>query len=100
MSVLGLRVEITGFDWDYGNQQKNWPKHKVKNEEAEQVFFNKPLLIAKDTKHSNKEKRYFCLGHTNDNRKLFISFTVRVRKIRIISARDMNVKERKIYEKI
>ncbi len=87
------------FDWDEGNRDKNYLKHGIPNEEAEQVFFNQPLLISKDEKHSLKEERYFCLGKTNATKTFFISFTIRKEKIRIISCRPMNRAERKIYEK-
>ena len=86
-----------GFDRDEGNVEKNWRSHKVKPQEAEQVFFNRPLLLAKDVKHSRLERRYFVLGQTDEDRPLFIAFTLRERRIRVISARDMNRKERKVY---
>jgi|SRR5579862_5931651 len=90
---------ITGFDWDEGNARKN-DKHDVSNAEAEQVFFNVPLLVAPDAKQSDKELRLHALGVTDDGRCLQISFTLRHegRKVRVISARDMNRKERIIYE--
>lgn len=88
---------IEGFQWDEGNIEKNRLKHKVINFECEQVFFNEPLIIAEDIKHSQKEKRWYVLGRTDLNRKLFIVFTIRNKLIRIISARDMTKKERKIY---
>jgi len=53
-----------------------------------------------DKKHSEIETRFYALGHTDLDRKLFIVFTIRNKKIRIISARDMSKKERKIYEAI
>ena len=56
-------------------------------------------LYFKDDKHSEKESRWYCLGKTNQARKLFVVFTVRNLKIRVISARDMHKKEREIYEK-
>ena len=90
---------IVGFDWDSGNIDKNTKKHKVSNFECEEVFFNQPLLTFVDDKHSQKEKRFYILGRTLQNRKLFIVFTIRNNKIRTISARDMSRKERKIYEK-
>lgn len=90
---------IIGFDWDTGNTQKNWLKHSVHWTECEEVFFNKPLIIGDDKKHSESEKRFFLLGRTNDDRKLFVVFTIRHSKIRIISARDMSIKERVQYEK-
>ena len=89
--------DIEGFQWDKGNIKKNWLKHRVLNSECEQVFFNKPLIVANDVKHSQNENRWFVLGRTDLDRRLFIVFTVRNRLIRIISARDMTKKERKIY---
>jgi len=89
----------TGFDWDEGNSDKNWLKHLVSKRECEQVFFNKPIVIAQDEKHSQIELRYFLLGRTDNLRLLMIVFTVRDTLIRIISARDMSKKERSIYEK-
>jgi len=68
--------------------------------ECEQLFFNKPLLIADDEKHSKKEQRYYALGHTNENRYLFIAFTVRNNLIRVISARNMNRNERRFYKNL
>ncbi len=89
--------KYTGFEWDNGNQDKNRFKHKVLNIECEEIFFNQPLLIFEDHKHSHKEERLYALGRTN-NRFLFISFTLRGTCIRVISARSMNKKERKHYE--
>jgi uncharacterized DUF497 family protein len=86
-----------GFQWDEGNLDKNWLKHRVSRLEIEQVFFNRFLLVVLDDQHSQKEQRYFALGRTDLDRKLFIAFTVRRDLIRIISARDMSRKERKVY---
>jgi len=91
---------LTGFDWDEGNTRKN-EKHGVSMAEAEQVFFNTPLLVLEDSKHSNQEPRFHALGKSDDKRQLHITFTLRHagEKIRVISARDMHKKERGIYEK-
>jgi uncharacterized DUF497 family protein len=93
-------TDITGFDWDEGNARKN-EKHNVSMAEAEQVFFNAPLLVLEDSKHSNQEPRFHALGKSDDNRQLHITFTLRQagEKIRVISARAMHKKERAIYEK-
>lgn len=88
---------IDGFDWDEGNRDKNWLKHLVSNSESEELFFNLPLIIAADIKHSELEERYFALGQTSNGRLLFVSFTIRMNKIRVISARDMSQKERERY---
>jgi len=92
---------VDGFDWDAGNSSKN-DTHKVSLAESEQVFFNEPLLVLTDDRHSQNEARYHALGKTNDNRLLHITFTLRKHnsKIRVISARDMHKKERAIYEKV
>ena len=89
---------IVGFDWDEGNKQKNWEKHQVDFRECEEVFFNQPLLINEDTKHSSQEKRFYVLGRSDLGRTLFLVFMLRNNKIRVISARDQSKKERKIYE--
>ena len=67
----------TGFDWDEGNTTKNWLKHKVTPSECEQVFFNQPLVVQDDLKHSKNENRYYALGQTDLKRTLFVAFTVR-----------------------
>jgi uncharacterized protein len=87
-----------GFEWDAGNENKNQEKHDVSRLECEQLFFNSPLLIYEDVKHSHSEQRIYALGKTDVSRKLFIAFTIRDQRIRVISARDMNQKERKFYE--
>jgi uncharacterized protein len=90
---------LSGFDWDAGNLDKNWQKHAVTTGECEQVFFNLPTLFQPDPAHSKTEPRYFLLGQTDSGRRLFIVFTTRSDKIRIISARDMSRKEQEIYER-
>lgn len=87
------------FDWDKGNIDKNWKKHKVHFKEAEEVFLNKSLSIFPDRKHVDKEKRFVALGVTNKRRRLTIIFTLRKGKIRVISARDQSRRERSKYEK-
>ncbi len=89
---------VTGFDWDENNREKNWLKHQVSASECEEVFFNLPLLLSPDPAHSQKEPRYYVLGHTSAGRRLFMAFTIREDKIRVISTRDMSKKERIIYE--
>lgn len=90
---------IKEFDWDDGNREKNWVAHKVATLECEETFFNLPLLLSDDNKHSIDEERFYILGQTNNGRRLFISFSLRSNKIRVISARDMSRKERKAYGK-
>ena len=90
-----------GFAWDEGNSNKNWHLHQVTDGECEDVFFNLPLIIAPDKKHSDREARFFALGRTDADRWLFIAFTIRNKLLRVISAREMTKSEERIYaEKI
>ena len=91
--------QFTGFQWDEGNIDKNLLKHQVQNWECEQIFFNEPLIILDDLKHSLSEKRWAAFGQTDAGRSLAIIFTKRGKLLRVISARDMNRKEKKFYEK-
>jgi hypothetical protein len=92
--------QIAGFDWDDGNRRKSADKHDVSQAEAESVFFNDPLIVVEDARHSEREPRLNALGKTAQNRLLHITFTLRQNgtMIRVISARDMHRKERKAYE--
>lgn len=90
--------DCTGFDWDRGNLDKNWKLHGVPFWECEQVFFNEPLLVVEDVSHSGAEKRYYALGRKDAGRRLFVVFTIRRNLVRVISARDMNRRERRRYE--
>ena len=88
---------IAGFDWDKGNKQKNWDKHQVDFRECEEVFFNRPLIVGEDKTHSAYEKRFNALGQSDAGRLLFLAFTIRNDKIRVVSAREQTEKERKKY---
>ena len=90
-------LHCTGFQWDDGNSEKNWISHQVSRSECEQIFFNQPLIIGSDEKHSKNEDRYYALGQTDNSRLLFIVCTIRGELIRVISARDMSKKEREAY---
>ncbi len=90
---------IEGFEWDDGNIDKNRLLHNVSNAEAEQIFFNEPLVAGVDEAHtSDVEHRYRALGRTDADRRFFAVFTLRKASVRIISIRDMSKKERKIYD--
>ena len=90
--------ECTGFQWDEGNSTKNWEAHQVSQAEVEQLFFNRPILVAPDLKHSTEERRYAALGRSDAGRQLTVVFTVRGTLIRVISARDMSRPERRLYD--
>ena len=88
----------TGFDWDDGNLEKNWELHRVAFWEAEEIFFNEPLVVRADGEHSKQEARYLALGKSDSGRLVFVAFTVRRSLIRVISARDMTSREVRVYE--
>lgn len=86
------------FDWDKGNIGKN-EKHDVKDQEAEEIFLDEDKVILKDILHSDDEERFIVLGKTKKGRLLYVVFTKRDKKTRIISARKLNKKEVYLYEK-
>jgi uncharacterized protein len=96
--MLDLSQAI-GFDWDEANSGKSASKHSVSRAEAEQIFFDEQLLLADDVKHSQDEPRYHALGQTIEGRLLHVTFTLRDNqtRIRVISARDANRRERAAY---
>ena len=88
---------ITGFNWDEGNSAKTWRRHGVTQAEAEQVFLNRPLVVGDAPKHTTKETRQFVLGRTDQGKDLTVVFTFRGSLVRVISARPMSRRERRIY---
>lgn len=92
--------KILVFEWDEGNIDKNYGKHDISPKEAEEVFISEELFVVPDKKHSRSERRHIALGKTQEGRKLFVIFTLRGKKIRIISARRMHKKEVLKYEKV
>ena len=99
MIVINLPEPLT-FVWDPGNKEKNWIKHHVTTEEAEDTFYDDKRLLLNDIKHSDDiEERYILFGKTDKGRMLFIVFTIRKNNVRVISARDAHRKEVAFYEK-
>ncbi|MCG2711237.1 MAG: BrnT family toxin [Candidatus Omnitrophica bacterium] len=98
MDAIAKLFECAGFEWDKSNVDKNRVKHNVTPQECEQIFFNHPLVVADDIKHSGAENRYYALGQTDAEIMLFIVFTIRGKQMRIICARNMNRKERRVYK--
>ncbi|MFH1671534.1 MAG: BrnT family toxin [Candidatus Portnoybacteria bacterium] len=91
-------TEIIEFEWDKGNKDKNLEIHNVSDEECEEIFFDPKKKILKDILHSTSEGRYVLIGKTKLKRLLFLVFTIRKDKIRVISARNLNKKEKHLYE--
>ena len=97
MAAADELFRSTGFDWDEANAIKIWNKHQVTPVKCEQVFFNRPLVAGFDEKHSREEVRRYVLGQTDTGRRLFVVVTVRGRRMRVVTARDMSKRERKVY---
>jgi uncharacterized protein len=96
---MKILPELVAFEWDDGNIRKNLLKHKVTAQEAEEVFLNQPFIVSYDLAHSDAaEHRYLGLGHTSTGRLLFVAFTIRDTKVRVISIRDITSRERINYE--
>jgi uncharacterized protein len=92
-------TECEGFQWDAGNSGKIWARHQVMPAECEELFFNRPLIIASDEHHSAGEERFYALGQSDSGRLVFVVFTIRGLLIRVISARDMSRKERRVFSR-
>ena len=92
-----LLAECEGFQWDTGNFVKIWDRHQVAPAECEEIFFNRPFIVNEDEALSVDEPRLYALGQSDAGRLMFVAFTIRSRLIRVISARDMSRKERKVY---
>jgi uncharacterized protein len=90
-------ADCEGFEWDAANAAKIWDRHHVTPAECEELFFNRPLVLGTDERHSAAEERLYALGQSDSTRLMFVAFTIRGRLIRVISARDMSRKERRIY---
>lgn len=88
-----------GFQWDKWNIDKSHEKHKITANESEEIFLDENLQVVKDVKHSQKEARFIAIGKTSENKTLFVVFTLKKNKVRIISARKANKKERSKHEK-
>lgn len=95
--MIDLR-KVKGFQWDKGNIA-HIAKHNVRPREAEEAFLDKGNVQDEDFGHSTKEERFLIIGKTEKGRLLYQIFTVRGEKIRVISSRDINRKEVKLYEK-
>jgi len=91
--------KVSGFEWDKWNIDKSYQKHGISPNETEEVFLDENVKIKKDIKHQQQEKRFIAIGKTIEDKILFVVFTIRYDKIRIISARKANTKEREVYQK-
>ena len=86
------------FQWDAGNQEKNWIKHRVTHAECEETFFDPHKRLLHPALHGESETRHVLIGYTAGKRLLFVVFTIRGHTVRVISARDTHRREKSLYE--
>ena len=84
------------FEWDETKNQENQEKHHIPFELAQYAFADKKRIILEDLTHSEKEKRYYCIGKIGDGI-VTVRFTYRKNIIRIFGAGYWR-KGNKIYE--
>lgn len=99
MDLRNPLASLEGCDWDEANIRKNWDKHGVRDTECEELFANRPLVVVRDDRHSLTEQRYAALGRTATGRRLYVVFTIRAGRIRVVSARDMSRAERREFNR-
>jgi len=95
------------FEWDEPKARQNQRLHRISFEEAKSVFGDPFLMTVPDELHSDRERRFLCVGVSFNNRVLLVVHTEHVEvgrvgtvvTIRIISARKATASERKAYEK-
>lgn len=87
---------MTGFIWDFEKEAMNIQKHGIDFSTAALAFFDPHRKIFRDSKHSRKEERFFCIGKVSD-RILTVRFVYRGRQIRIYGAGEWR-NGRKYYE--
>ena len=95
---MNVWKEPTQFQWDAGNHEKNWLKHRVTMAECEEAFFDPHKRLLGSALHAEHETRYVLIGRTQEHRVLFVVFTTRGQTVRVISARNVNKRERGLYE--
>lgn len=86
------------FEWDPKKSAANERKHNISFHEAATIFGDRFAMTFADPDHSTNEERYLTFGLSKHNCLLVVSHTDRGDKTRIISARLMDRKERRIYE--
>ncbi|MEN8253679.1 MAG: BrnT family toxin [Patescibacteria group bacterium] len=96
---MNKKFELVEFDWDLGNRSKNSEKHGITASESEEIFLDEKSVIIRDIKHSQQEDRFMVIGQTFFKELLFVVFTLRKNKIRIVSARKANKNEKNAYKK-
>lgn len=94
---ISYTLQDINFEWDEEKSATNFSKHNVSFETACEVLFD-PFLQSKDAEFIDDEWREVVIGATENLRLLYVAYTLRDDKFRIISARNVTKKERNDYE--
>ena len=86
---------MLSFEWDEKKAEINQKKHGISFETAAKVFLDEDRIEIFDQRHSEEEERYITIGRAGEV--LFVVYTERTPKIRLISARLATPKERRLY---
>ena len=84
------------FEWDDAKAAINWFRHGVRFETAREVFKDAFAIEWTDARHGDREERFITVGVV-DNHLLFVCYTLRAERVRIISARQAEPRERRRY---
>jgi uncharacterized DUF497 family protein len=98
--TMQVKSKALKFDWDKGNLDKSYIKHGIEPKQTEEVFVDGESIVLPDVRHPLKEDRFITVGRTLSKLYVFVVFTFREYKVRVISARKMHKKEVERYEKI
>lgn len=90
---------INDFIWLPDILDKIYVKHHVTQDEVEEIFFNSPKYRFVELGYNQGEDVYSVSGQTDRGRYLIVFFIHKDNMALILSARDMDNKERKRYER-
>ena len=95
MSDVERIINNQTFEWDSEKAILNWQKHGITFDTAAKVFVDENRIERYDLNHSNDEDRYITIGRVREV--LFVVYTERLEKTRLISARRATAEERRDY---
>ncbi len=84
------------FEWDHNKAASNCAKHGISFDEAKGVFCDTYAIEELDNQEDYGEVRYILIGMT-EGKLLFVVYTERGEKIRLISARKAEKYEQDKY---
>ena len=82
-------------EWDDNKAEMNWKKHRIHFEDAALIFLDENRIDEFDEEHSDYEERRKVIGMVENI--LFVVYTERGEKLRLISARNATRREKEDY---